>query len=73
MSYLLVQQCLHHVVGNLGTESPKAERQLSQLLSGADRPCLSPHPNISPTADPTDLIQTALIGFPLVFIGLSKC
>lgn len=23
--YLLVQQCLHHVVGNLGTESPEAE------------------------------------------------
>lgn len=44
-----------------------------QPLSGGDKLCSPTLPSISPTADPTDLIQTALIGLPLVFVGLGKC
>ena len=69
---LLVQQCLHHMVGNLRTESPKAELS-ADAACVEEASCASPTLlGSSPTADPTDLVQAALIGLPLVFVGLGQ-
>lgn len=40
-TYLLVQQCLHHVVGNLGTENPEAELS-ANAASAWSRQAMSP-------------------------------
>lgn len=46
-SYLLVQQCLYHVVGNLRTESPKAELS-ADAASAWGRRAVLPQPSSVP-------------------------
>lgn len=56
-----------------GDRKPRGRDVSQQPLSGGDKLCSPTLPSISPTADSTDLVQTALIGLPLVFVGLGKC
>lgn len=56
-----------------GDRKPRGTDVSQQPLSGGDKLCSPTLPSISPTAGPTDLVQTALIGLPLVFVGLGKC
>lgn len=72
-AYLLIQQCLYHMVGNLGRESSGQNWHLFGLsLEWTSLLLTAPPPPLQVPSDSTDLIQAALIGFPLVFISLSQ-